>query len=65
MKRLIALLVNAQLGAKADPPMNTRLKNVKMATLAEGDPTAKFSIATTPMCRGGHYSIPLIDPLYP
>ena len=33
--------------------------------LVEGDLKAPFSIATTPRCRGGHYSIPWIAPLYP
>ena len=32
---------------------------VKLATIVEGDPKAPFSIATTPRCRGGHYSIPI------
>ena len=36
-----------------------------MATVVEGNPKAPFSIATTPRCRGGHYSFPWIDPLYP
>ena len=36
-----------------------------LATVVEGDPKAPFSIATTPRCRGGHYSFPLIAPLYP
>ena len=35
-----------------------------MATLSEDDPKAPFSIATTPRCRGGFYSIPWIAPLY-
>ena len=34
------------------------LCKVKLVTLLEGDPKAPFSIATTPRCRGGHYSIP-------
>ena len=38
---------------------------VKLATIVEGDPKAPFSIATTPRCRGGRYSIPWIAPLYP
>ena len=38
---------------------------VKLATIVEGDPKAPFSIATTPRCRGGSYSIPRIAPLYP
>ena len=38
---------------------------VKLATIVEGDPKAPFSIATTPRCRGGRYSIPRIGPLYP
>ena len=39
--------------------------NNKLATIVEGDPKAPFSIATTPRCRGGRYSIPRIAPLYP
>ena len=31
----------------------------KLATVAEGDQKAPFSIATTPRCRGGRYSFPL------
>ena len=38
---------------------------VKLSPLVEGDPKALFSIATTPRCREGCYSIPWIDPLYP
>ena len=38
---------------------------VKEVTIVEGDPKAPFSIATTPRCRGGRYSIPWIAPLYP
>ena len=34
-------------------------------TLVEGDPKAPFLIATTPMYRGGRYSIHRIAPLYP
>ena len=36
-----------------------------LATVVEGDSKAPFSIATTPRCRGGHYSFPWIAPLYP
>ena len=36
-----------------------------LATVVEGDPKAPFSIATTPRCKGGHYSFPWIAPLYP
>ena len=36
-----------------------------LATFVEGDPKAPFSIATTPRCKGGRYSIHLIAPLYP
>ena len=36
-----------------------------LATLFEGDPKARFSIATIPQGRGGHYSFLWIDPLYP
>ena len=45
-------------------PPNT-IKVNKLATIVEGDPKAPFSIATTPRCRGGRYSIPRIAPLYP
>ena len=31
-----------------------------LATVVEGDPKAPLSIATTPRCREGHYSIPWI-----
>ena len=40
-------------------------KKVKLATVVEGDQKASFSIATTPRCRGGHYSFPWIALLYP
>ena len=36
-----------------------------MVTFVEGDPKTRFSIANTQRSRGGHESIPLIDPLYP
>ena len=41
------------------------LYKVKLATLVEGDLKAPFSIATTPKCRGGCFSVPWIAPLYP
>ena len=41
------------------------ISKVKLATVAEGDPKAPFSIATTPRGRGGRYSFPCIAPLYP
>ena len=31
---------------------------IKLATIAEGNPKAPFSIATTPRCRGGRHSFP-------
>ena len=34
------------------------ISKVKLATVVEGDQKAPFSIATTPRCRGGHYSFP-------
>ena len=37
---------------------------VKLATLVEGDQKVPFSIATTPRCRRGRYSISWIAPLY-
>ncbi len=33
---------------------------VKLATLVEGDQKAPFSVASTPRCMGGRYSIPWI-----
>ena len=30
----------------------------KLATVDEGHPKAIFTVATTPRCRGGHYSFP-------
>ena len=32
---------------------------VKLVTVVEGDQKAPFSIATTPKCKGGHYSFSL------
>ena len=40
-------------------------KQVKLATVVVGDPKAPFSIATTPICRGGCNSFPWIARLYP
>ena len=34
-----------------------------LPTVIDGNLKAAFSIATTPRCRGGRYSIPLISPL--
>ena len=42
-----------------------RIREVKLATLVEGDPKDTFLIVTTPMNGGGCYSIPRIAPLYP
>ena len=44
---------------------NNTIIILKLATIVEGDPKAPFSIATTPRCRGGRYSIPRIASLYP
>ena len=38
---------------------------INLATVVEGDPKAPFSIATAQRCKGGHYSFPRINPLYP
>ena len=38
---------------------------VELVILVEGNQKAPFSIATTPKCRGGRYSLPRIAPLYP
>ena len=43
----------------------TQLSKVDLATIVEGDPKASFSIATTPRCGRGRYSIPWIAPIYP
>ena len=40
-------------------------KLVKLATAVKGDQKAPFSIATTPRCRRGRYSIPRIATLNP
>ena len=40
-------------------------KNVKLATVVEGNPKAPFSMATTPRCREGRYSFSWIALLYP
>ena len=44
---------------------NRQEVKVKLASVVEGDLKATFSIATTPRCREGRYSFPLIAPLYP
>ena len=46
------------------PVLYITCKNVKLVTLDEGNPTAPLSIATTPRCKRGRYSIPWIAPLY-
>ena len=38
----------------------TVCKQVKLATVVEGDPKATFSIVTTLRCRGGRYSFPTL-----
>ncbi len=48
-----------------NPGLPELLNCVKLATVVEGDQKAPFSIATTPRCRGGHYSFIWIAPLYP
>ena len=51
-------MVNA-FSAEAYPNIFHKSSNkVKLATIVEGNPKAPFSIATTPMCRGGRYSFP-------
>ena len=40
------------------------VKEVKLATVIEGDPKAPFSLATTPTFKRGHYYFPWIVPLY-
>ena len=43
----------------------TRSNKINLVILVEGDPRAPFSIAITPGCRGGRYSIPRIASPYP
>ena len=40
-------------------------KEIKLVMVVEGDLKAAFLIATTPRCRGEHYSFPWIGPPYP
>ena len=42
---------------------NVLMRNVKLVTLAEGDPKAPFSISKTPRCKGLCNSISWIVPL--
>ena len=51
-------------GYRAKSALLVKVK-VKLATVVEGDQKAPFSIATTPRCKDGCYSIPWIAPLYP
>ena len=41
------------------------MKQVKLATIVEGDQKAPLSIVTRTMCRVGRYSFPWIAQLYP
>ena len=59
------LFVEFDKNTEKSPGKLTRSNISKLATIVEGDPKAPFSIATTPRCRGGRYSIPRIAPLYP
>ena len=40
-------------------------KESKLVTVVEDDQKALFSIATTPRCKGRHYSFPWIAPVHP
>ena len=44
--------------------MKAYISKVKLATLLKGDSKAPFSIATTPMCRGGRNYFLSIEPHY-
>ena len=63
--QLVTLIIETHLKANAIIFNGKDVLKVKLATIVEGDPKAPFSIATTPKCRGGHYSFPWISPLYP
>ena len=41
------------------------IEKVKLATVVEGEQKAPFSIASSPKCRRGSYSIPWIEPMSP
>ena len=45
--------------------LQLRRKYIKLATVVDGDPKVRFSIASTPKCRGGRFSFSWIAPLYP
>ena len=45
--------------------LQTYCCKIKLATIAEDNQKAPFSIATTPRCSGGRYSFSWIAPLYP
>ena len=45
--------------------MKILLNVVKWATVINSDYKAPFSIATTPRCRRGRYTVPWIAPFYP
>ena len=47
-----------------DDDINSK-KVSKVVDRSRGDQKAPFSIATTPMCKGGRYSFTWIAPLYP
>ena len=47
------------------PMIDTPYKEVKMATVVEGDKKAPLLITSTPRCRGGCYSFPWTAPLCP
>ena len=57
-RKPVVVLFNPQLEDKG-------IHKVKLVTIVEGDPKAPLSIATTPRCRGGRYSILWIAPFYP
>ena len=45
--------------------VNCTKEKKNLVNLVKGDPKAPFSIATTPRCTGGRYSVPCMAPLYP
>ena len=66
MVSIIAILFNINhLFAHSVVVKSITMSKLNLATLVEGDPKAPFSIATTPKCAGGRYTIPWITPLYP
>ena len=62
----VHVLIFCVQGVEAKSKLNSTIVivKVKLSPYVESDPKASFSIATTPWCRKGRFSIPWIAPLY-